>query len=69
VGGLIVAGIVGFLLGVLLMVFLVAGREEEELLNRVEKAERSRERTSRESKSAQEPVTNTREKGSSADHL
>ncbi len=66
--GLILAMIVGFLLGVLLMILLVAGREEEELLNRVEKAERSREGTTRGSNSEQEPVTNSREKGSSTDH-
>lgn len=45
--GLILALIVGFLLGVLLMIFLVAGREEEDLLDRVEKAEFSRARQSR----------------------
>ena len=65
--GLILAMIVGFLLGVLLMIFLVAGREEEELLNRVERAERSRGGTTRGSNSEQEPVANSREKGSSTD--
>ncbi len=68
-GGLIVAGIVGFLLGVLLMVFLVAGREEEELLNRVEKAELSKEGPPRISERGQEPVTSGQEKRSSTDHV
>ncbi len=45
--GLILALFIGFLLGVLLMIFLVAGREEEDLLDRVEKAEFSRARLSR----------------------
>ena len=65
--GLILAMIVGFLLGVLLMIFLVAGREEEDVLNQVERAERPREGTTRGSNSEQEPVTNSREKGSSTD--
>jgi len=38
----ILALIVGFLLGVLLMILLFAGREEEALVDRVEEAERTR---------------------------
>ena len=37
--GLLLGGCIGFLLGILLMIFLVSGREEEELLDRVERAE------------------------------
>ncbi len=36
---ILVALAVGFLLGVLLMVFLVSGRKEEELVDRVERKE------------------------------
>jgi hypothetical protein len=47
VSGLILALVIGFLLGILLMIFLVAGREEQELLDRVEKTELSNGRPSR----------------------
>ncbi len=40
--GIILALTIGFLLGILLMVILLAGREEEKLLKRVEQAETSR---------------------------
>ena len=40
--GLILALTIGFLLGILLMIFLITGREEEDLLDRVERAESSR---------------------------
>ena len=40
--GLAVALTVGFVLGILLMILLVAGREEEALVDRLEKAESSR---------------------------
>jgi hypothetical protein len=42
VGYIIIALTVGFLLGMLLMILLVSGREEEGLLERVEEAELSR---------------------------
>lgn len=45
--GLILALIIGFLLGILLMIFLVAGREEQDLLDRVERTELSNGRPSR----------------------
>ena len=67
--GLILAMIVGFLLGVLLVIFLVAGREEEELLNRVEKTERAGEGTTQGSNSEQEPVTNSRGKDNATGHV
>ena len=38
-GSLILAAIVGFVLGILLMIFLTAGREEEKLLERIERVE------------------------------
>ena len=41
-GGIIVALTIGFLLGILLMVLLVGGQEEEKLVERVEKVEASR---------------------------
>jgi hypothetical protein len=41
-GSLILALTVGFLLGILLMILLVAGREEEDLLERVERTESSK---------------------------
>ena len=40
--GIVLALTIGFLLGILLMVFLVAGQEEEKLLDRVEQVEASR---------------------------
>ena len=39
-GGIILALTIGFLLGILLMVILMAGREEENLLERVEASRR-----------------------------
>jgi hypothetical protein len=69
VSGLILASIVGFLLGVLLMIFLITGREEEELLNRVEKVELSRMGLPRESGGGQEPVSKEQEKGGSTDRV
>jgi len=42
VTGIVLALTIGFLLGILLMVFLVAGQEEEKLLDRVEQVEASR---------------------------
>jgi len=39
VGGIVVALTIGFLLGVLLMVLLVGGQEEEKLVERVEQVE------------------------------
>lgn len=51
---LIFALMLGFLLGILLMIFLVTGREEENLLDRVEKAELSREASRRESQTVEE---------------
>jgi hypothetical protein len=42
VSGLILALTIGFLLGILLMIFLITGREEQDLLDRVERAEASR---------------------------
>jgi len=42
VGGIVVALTIGFLLGILLMVLLVAGQEEEKLVERVEQVEGSR---------------------------
>ncbi len=41
-GGIVLALTIGFLLGVLLMVILAAGREDENLLDRVERGESSR---------------------------
>ncbi len=38
-GGIVVALTIGFLLGVLLMVLLVGGQEEEKLVERVEQVE------------------------------
>lgn len=38
-GGIIVALTIGFLLGILLMVLLVGGQEEEKLVERVEQVE------------------------------
>ena len=38
-GGIIVALTIGFLLGILLMVLLVGGRQEEKLVERVERVE------------------------------
>lgn len=40
--GILLALTIGFLLGILLMVFLVAGREEDNLLDRVERVEAAR---------------------------
>ena len=40
--GIVLALTIGFLLGILLMVFLVAGQEDEKLLERVEQVENSR---------------------------
>mgnify|MGYP001617011085 CR=1 FL=1 len=40
--GLVLALTVGFLLGILLMILLVTGREEEKLLDQVEQAESAR---------------------------
>ena len=54
--GLVIALTVGFLLGILLMILLVTGREEEELLERVEKAELSRREAAQESKDVRDPV-------------
>jgi len=42
VGGIVVALTIGFLLGILLMVLLVGGQEEEKLVERVEQVENSR---------------------------
>lgn len=41
-GGIVLALTIGFLLGILLMVILTAGREEENLLDRIERVETSR---------------------------
>ncbi len=41
-GGIVLALTIGFLLGVLLMVILMAGRGEENLLDRIEQIEPSR---------------------------
>ena len=38
-GAIVVALTIGFLLGILLMVLLVGGREEEKLVERVEQVE------------------------------
>mgnify|MGYP001616589460 CR=1 FL=1 len=38
-GGIVVALTIGFLLGILLMVLLVSGQEEEKLVERVEQVE------------------------------
>ena len=38
-GGIVVALTIGFLLGILLMVLLVGGQEEEKLVERVEQVE------------------------------
>ncbi len=65
--GLILALVIGFLLGVLLMIFLVAGREEEDLLDRVEKAESSKVRLPRGSDSESEPASERLGKGTSCD--
>lgn len=40
--GIVIALTIGFLLGILLMVLLVSGQEEEKLLERVEQVETSR---------------------------
>ncbi len=40
--GIVLALVIGFLLGILLMVLLAAGQEEEKLLERVEQVEASR---------------------------
>ena len=55
--GLILAAVIGFLLGVLLMIFLITGREEEDLLDRVEKTGLSGVRLGRASDSETEPVS------------
>ena len=41
-GGIVVALTIGFLLGILLVVLLVGGQEEEKLVERVEQVENSR---------------------------
>ncbi len=64
---LIFALMLGFLLGILLMIFLVTGREEENLLERVEKAELSREASRRESQTVEESGEGKREERISAD--
>ena len=59
-GILIVAVTVGFLLGVLLMILLVTGREEEDLLDRLEASESSR-GAPRNPEVVSEPVAEQRE--------
>ncbi len=63
VGSLIIAVTIGFLLGILLMILLVTGREEEDLLDRVEKAESSTATSSREPEGATEAAGNTNAEG------
>jgi hypothetical protein len=58
-GSLILALTVGFLLGILLMILLVAGREEEKLLERVEQAESSRDASPQPPEDLGEPVGKT----------
>ncbi len=62
-GSLIIAVTIGFLLGILLMIFLVAGREEENLLDRVEKAEASGKTSAREPEGAAEGARDTKAEG------
>lgn len=62
-GSLIVAVTVGFLLGILLMIFLVAGREEEALLDRLEQAESSKATSPREPEGAREAEGDRRLEG------
>jgi hypothetical protein len=63
VGSLIITVTVGFLLGILLMFFLVAGRDEEDLEDRVEKAESSGATSSRRPDGAKEAAGNTHPEG------
>jgi hypothetical protein len=63
VGSLIVAVTVGFLLGILLMVFLVAGREEEALVDRLEQAESSKATSPREPEDARKTEGDRRAEG------
>ena len=60
VASLIVAVTIGFLLGILLMIFLMAGREEEDLLDRLEAAESSRVMSPRGSEGPREAAGNER---------
>ena len=59
-GGIVVALTIGFLLGILLMVFLVAGQEEEKLVERVEQVENSRRLPAYEPEQAAESVKQAR---------
>ncbi len=52
VAALIGAALLGFLLGVLLMLFLICGRGDEELVERVERSEAARRRAVRETETA-----------------
>jgi hypothetical protein len=52
---LLIALTIGFILGILLMIFLVMGREEEELVQRVEEDESSRRGSSRVSGRVKDP--------------
>ena len=54
---LILAITIGFVLGILLMVFLVTGREEERLLERVERADSSSRPNIRVPDGTEEPVS------------
>ena len=46
------AALVGFLLGVLLMILVVSGRRDEDLVERVERSEAEKRRTDREREAA-----------------
>lgn len=64
-GGIVVALTIGFLLGILLMILLVSGRDEEKLVGRIEEVEASRRLPVNEPEQAPESVKQARNAGRS----